>query len=134
MASPGLTLTQLGEYNSTKTPAPHSSSPVRCSNRAGVVEFVEAGRLVPGQAQKYYHATPRAPCSSTRQSLQKFHKIGSASPSARWIRVSNTWLTTFNLICTAPISLLPIPVSSLDGLIALRQGLCQMSTCHLIDP
>jgi putative molybdopterin biosynthesis protein len=33
----------------------------------------------------------------------------------------------------APFSLLPVPLSSLDGLIALRQGLCQMSTCHLID-
>jgi putative molybdopterin biosynthesis protein len=34
----------------------------------------------------------------------------------------------------APFFLQPIPLSSLDGLIALRQGLCQMSTCHLIDP
>jgi putative molybdopterin biosynthesis protein len=33
-----------------------------------------------------------------------------------------------------PFTLVPIPLSSLDGLIALRQGLCQMSTCHLIDP
>jgi putative molybdopterin biosynthesis protein len=31
------------------------------------------------------------------------------------------------------VSLLPVPLSSLDGLIALRQGLCQMSTTHLID-
>jgi putative molybdopterin biosynthesis protein len=33
-----------------------------------------------------------------------------------------------------PFLLLPVPISSLDGLVALRQGLCQMSTCHLIDP
>jgi putative molybdopterin biosynthesis protein len=33
----------------------------------------------------------------------------------------------------APIALSPVPLSSLDGLIAMRQGLCQASTCHLID-
>lgn len=27
-----------------------------------------------------------------------------------------------------------LPVGSLDGLIALRQGLCQMAACHLFDP
>ena len=27
-----------------------------------------------------------------------------------------------------------VPLNSLDGLIALRQGACQMATCHLLDP
>ena len=35
---------------------------------------------------------------------------------------------------TAVPDLIPLPVGSLDGLIALRQGLCQLSGCHLLDP
>ncbi|MCJ7703269.1 MAG: ArsR family transcriptional regulator [Anaerolineales bacterium] len=30
--------------------------------------------------------------------------------------------------------LMALPVGSLDGLIALRQGICQMTGCHLYDP
>jgi putative molybdopterin biosynthesis protein len=29
---------------------------------------------------------------------------------------------------------LVFPMSSLDGLVSLRQGICQMATCHLLDP
>jgi len=32
------------------------------------------------------------------------------------------------------LSLLMLPLNSLDGLIKLRQGICQMATCHLKEP
>ncbi len=35
---------------------------------------------------------------------------------------------------TVPIFLVHMPLSSMDGLIALRQGLCQISASHLIEP
>jgi len=31
-------------------------------------------------------------------------------------------------------NLVALPVGSLDGLIALRQGFCQLTGCHLYDP
>lgn len=122
------TLTQLGE-SFNKTPA-HIRHHLKALEEAGLVEFVEA-RPVQGGPEKYYQATRRAliihqtilpevPQEKTGISISSMdpglRKLGGIFARAR-----------------APIALLPVPLSSLDGLIALRQGLCQMSTCHLID-
>ena len=123
------TLTQLGEsYN--KSPA-HIRHHLMLLEQAGLVEFVEA-RLVQGGPEKYYRATQRA-LFIHQVVLPELPKdkisitIGSMDAGVHH-------LATFFSQKQAPFVLLPIPLSSLDGLIAVRQGLCQMSTCHLIDP
>jgi molybdate-binding protein len=123
------TLTQLGEFFN-RTPA-HIRYHLVLLEQAGLVEFVEA-RPVQGGPEKYYHATQRA-LFIHQAVLPEFPKdkisitIGSLDSGVHQ-------LATFFSKKHTPFLLLPIPLSSLDGLIALRQGLCQMSTCHLIDP
>jgi molybdate-binding protein/DNA-binding HxlR family transcriptional regulator len=123
------TLSQLGEHFG-ETPA-HIRHHLKILEQAGLVEFAEA-RPVQGGPEKYYRATQRAifvhravlpevPAGKTGIT------IGSMDSGVRQ-------LAEFFTQNQAPFFLLPIPLSSLDGLVALRQGLCQMSTCHLIDP
>jgi molybdate-binding protein/DNA-binding transcriptional ArsR family regulator len=126
MAAPA-TLTQLGAFFN-KTPA-HIRHHLLVLEQAGVVEFVEA-RPVQGGPEKYYHATQGA--------LFIHHAVLPENPK-EMITIASMdtgiqHLANHLALKQAPFSLLPIPLSSLDGLIALRQGLCQMSTCHLIDP
>jgi molybdate-binding protein len=123
------TLSQLGE-SFGKTPA-HIRHHLKALEQAGLVEFVEA-RPVQGGPEKYYRATQRAlfihQAVLPERPDHKFSlTIGSMDTGIRH-------LANFFSQKDVPFSLLPVPLSSLDGLIALRQGLCQMSTCHLIDP
>ncbi len=123
------TLTQLGEFFD-KTPAHIRHHLKILLEQAGLVEFVEA-RPVQGGPEKYYRATQRA-LFIHQAVLPEIPKdqtsitIGSMDPGVQR-------LATFFSNQQAPFYLIPVPLSSLDGLIALRQGLCQMSTCHLID-
>ncbi len=123
------TLSQLGEYFN-RTPAHIRHHLVRLE-QAGLVEFVEA-RPVQGGPEKYYQAT---------QNALFIHKMVLPETPQNKINITIgsmdsgvTRLAGFFTQKHTPFSLIPIPLSSLDGLIALRQGLCQMSTCHLIDP
>jgi molybdate-binding protein/DNA-binding HxlR family transcriptional regulator len=122
------TLSQLGE-SFHKTPA-HIRHHLKILEQAGLVEFSEA-RPVQGGPEKYYRATQRA--LFLHQAVlpevpQGKTGITIASMDTGVNRLADQ-LAQRNL----SICLLPVPLSSLDGLIALRQGLCQMSTCHLID-
>jgi putative molybdopterin biosynthesis protein len=123
------TLSQLGEAFK-KTPA-HIRHHLKILEQAGLVEFVKE-RPVQGGPEKYYRATRRA-----------IFVHRAVIPETKGDRISLTigsMDSGVNLLADyfskkqASFSLLPVPLSSLDGLIALRQGLCQMSTCHLIDP
>ncbi len=128
MASQG-TLSQLGKVFK-KSPA-HIRHHLKILEQAGLVEFVEA-RPVQGGPEKYYRATQHAliihkavvPASSG-------DKIGITIGS---MDSGIKYLASILSQEPTPVFIMPIPLSSLDGLIALRQGLCQMSTCHLIDP
>jgi molybdate-binding protein/DNA-binding transcriptional ArsR family regulator len=123
------TLTQLGEFFH-KTPA-HIRHHLLLLEQAGLVEFVEA-RAVQGGPEKYYRATRHA-LFIHQAVLPEIPKdkigitIGSMDSGVRH-------MASFFTQKQAPFFLIPVPLSSLEGLIALRQGLCQMSTCHLIDP
>jgi molybdate-binding protein/DNA-binding HxlR family transcriptional regulator len=123
------TLSQLGEHFG-ETPA-HIRHHLKILEQAGLVEFTEA-RPVQGGPEKYYRATQRA-IFVHQAVLPEIPKgktgitIGSMDSGVRQ-------LADFFTQNQAQFFLLPIPLSSLDGLVALRQGLCQMSTCHLIDP
>jgi putative molybdopterin biosynthesis protein len=123
------TLTQLGEHFS-ETPA-HIRHHLKILEQAGLVEFVEA-RSVQGGPEKYYCAT--------RQALFVHQTVIPEIPQGKTgiaIGSMDSGVALLADYCSrqqAPFFILPVPLSSLDGLIALRQGLCQMSTCHLIDP
>jgi len=128
MASPA-TLTQLGE--AFKQSPAHIRHHVKVLEQAGLVEFAGA-RPVQGGPEKYYRATQRA-LLVQETVLPDFPEdevgITIGSMDTGILRLADV-LTLHKL----PFHLLPVPVSSLDGLIALRQGLIQMSTCHLINP
>jgi molybdate-binding protein/DNA-binding HxlR family transcriptional regulator len=123
------TLSQLGEHFG-QTPA-HIRHHLKILEQAGLVEFAEA-RPVQGGPEKYYRATQRA-LFVHRAVLPEVPAgkigitIGSMDSGVRH-------LAKYFSKKLLPFHVLPIPLSSLDGLVALRQGLCQMSTCHLIDP
>jgi putative molybdopterin biosynthesis protein len=123
------TLSQLGE-SFKKTPA-HIRHHLKILEQAGLVEFV-AARPVKGGPEKYYRASQRA--------LFVHQAVLPEMPEEKpGITIGSMDSGVNHLAATlshkkGAIFLQPIPLSSLDGLIALRQGLCQMSTCHLIDP
>lgn len=122
------TLSQLGE-SFKKTPA-HIRHHLKVLEQAGLIEFVEA-RPVQGGPEKYYRATQRA--MFIHQAV-----LPEAPKEMTGITIASmdsgvNYLADQLSQVKAPVFLQPIPLSSLDGLIALRQGLCQMSTCHLID-
>jgi putative molybdopterin biosynthesis protein len=91
-----------------------------------------ATQIVRGFVEKYYQATARAyyvnfsilPEHSKRKTVVALGSHDLALELlAKQMREN-----------TAVPDLIPLPVGSLDGLIALRQGLCQLSGCHLLDP
>lgn len=123
------TLSQLGKYFN-RTPA-HIRHHLRLLEQAGLVEFVEA-RPVQGGPEKYYQAT--------RHALFIHRAVLPETPEDKLNLIIGsmdsgiTHLTGFFTQKHRSFSFSPVPLSSLDGLIALRQGLCHMSTCHLLDP
>ncbi len=98
---------------------------------AGLVELTTT-RIVRGFVEKYYRATARAyyvnfsilPEQSKRKAVVA---LGSHD-------LALELLAEQMREDTAVPDLIPLPVGSLDGLIALRQGLCQITGCHLLDP
>lgn len=129
LMSQQATLTQLGKVFK-KSPA-NIRHHLVLLEQAGLVEFAEA-RSVQGGPEKYYRATQRAmfihhailPQRTTNKAVIT---IGSMDSGIK--RIAKLLAQK-----SLPFELAPVPLSSLDGLIALRQGLCQVSTTHLIDP
>ena len=95
---------------------------------AGLIELVEE-RVVRNYTEKYYGATAGAfethvliaPESNEPHTLIALgsHDLGLAMLGED--------------IESAHVGLVSVPVGSLDGLIALRQGLCDVAGCHLFD-
>lgn len=115
---------QLGEY-----PAAIRYH-VKILENAGLVELTEL-RESPGYTEKYYYARAHA-ILLQKIILPKFHKktvvfMGSHDLAFEKLTLEfekrNSDISVFNL-----------PVGSLDGLIALRQGVAHISGCHLFDP
>ena len=123
------TLSQLGG-SFKKSPA-HIRHHLKILEQAGLVEFVEA-RSVQGGPEKYYRATQRG--------LFIYQAVLPEIPEEKVGITIGSMDSGINHLADnfsnskSDIFLVPVPLSSMDGLIALRQGLCQMSTCHLIDP
>jgi putative molybdopterin biosynthesis protein len=123
------TLSQLGEaLDMTAARVRHH---LKILEDTGMVELVRT-QPVRGFVEKYYRATSQAyfinaavmPEPSKQGTI---YLIGSHDPAlellAEYLEKDER---TPNLVA--------IPVGSLEGLIALRQGFCQMTGCHLFDP
>lgn len=123
------TLSQLGAAFQ-ETPA-HIRHHLKVLEQAGLVEFAEA-RPVQGGPEKYYRATQRA--IFIHQAVLPEIPPGKVGVTIGSLDPGVARLAELLSHSQAPLHLLLVPLSSLDGLIAMRQGLCQMSTCHLIDP
>ena len=123
------TLSQLGE-RFRETPA-HIRHHLKILDAAG---FIEPARDQPRRShlEKYYRAAsgallvnlavlPQVPEGQTALVL--------TSKDAAARRLAETLS-----LRRAGLALHLIPLNSLEGLMTLRQGICQMATCHLLDP
>jgi putative molybdopterin biosynthesis protein len=99
--------------------------------KAGLVEMVDT-RVVRGFVEKYYRARARAFL------IQEL--ILPAHPGHGSIAILGSHDLALEALARHlaerernPLELLVLPVGSLDGLIALRQGAAQIAGCHLLD-
>jgi putative molybdopterin biosynthesis protein len=128
MISP-FTLSQLGE--SLEMSAARIRHHLKLLENAGLVELVRT-QQVRGFLEKYYRATSQAyiinsavlPESQPGGTIYLFgsHDLALDLLSEYLKKDVNT------------PNLVTLPVGSLDGLVALHQGLCQLTGCHLYDP
>lgn len=98
---------------------------------AGLVALTST-RVVRGFVEKYYRATARAYLVNLN--------ILPEQPKQKTVIALGSHDLALELLAehmrenTAVPDLIALPIGSLDGLIALRQGSCQFSGCHLLDP
>src|SRR5574340_882597 len=95
---------------------------------AGLVELVEQ-RKVRNYTEKYYAAASAAYESHlliTPDSSQPHTVVALGSPDLGLEMLGQD-------VGQAHVGLVSVPGGSLDGLIALRQGLCDIAGCHLFD-
>lgn len=100
---------------------------------AGYVELVST-RIVRGFVEKTYQATSRAYRFSglilpQDPSLQRDWIVAMGSHDLALEGLA----TRFNQAHGREVQLISLPVGSLEGLADLRQGICQMAGCHLLD-
>jgi putative molybdopterin biosynthesis protein len=98
---------------------------------AGLVEFVSS-REVRGFVEKYYQATAQAYFVNYAV-LPQPGEQGTIFALGSHDLALELLADHLGQNPKTP-SLLALPVGSLDGLIALRQGFCQLTGCHLFDP
>jgi len=123
------TLTQLGKALN-EHPA-HIRHHLKVLENAGFVELVEE-RIVSGFVEKFYSATAKAfilqeiilPVYSGMETivLMGSHDLALELLAEEVYDKSRQ-----------SVKMIVLPVGSLDGLIALRQGLAQIASCHLLD-
>ena len=122
------TLSQLGR--TLKSHPANVRHHLKLLEEIGLVELIST-RVVGGFVEKYYQASARSymvnlalvPEVADRQNILAFgsHDI------ALELLASQTNQANQDTV------LVPLPVGSLDGLIALRQGVGQIAGCHLFD-
>jgi len=97
----------------------------------GLVEFVSS-REVRGFVEKYYQATAQA-CFINYAVLPQPGKQGTIFALGSHDLALELLADHLEQDSATP-NLVAIPIGSLDGLMALRQGFCQITGCHLFDP
>lgn len=104
---------------------------VKLLQDAGLVELTET-RKVGNYTEKYYQASAAAYMIQVavlpQQAAGPVILASGSHDLALELLAEN-----LNLDKSTP-EMFTLPIGSLDGLIALRQGLCQMAGCHLFDP
>ena len=124
MAGPA-TLTQLGEVLG-EHPA-WVRHHVKQLELAGLVELVET-RITSGVIEKFYRAHAHSLL------LQELILPESAFvPSFVFSGSHDLAVELLARQLEEYLNILILPIGSLDGLVALRQGLCHLSGCHLLD-
>jgi putative molybdopterin biosynthesis protein len=124
MAEPA-TLTQLG--------ATVGESPawvrhhVKILESAGLIEISEL-RVTAGVTEKFYKAKASALL------LQELILPQSKKPVIIFSGSHDTAIEHIASRLSRHVSILTLPVGSLDGLVNLRQGLCHIAGAHLLDP
>jgi putative molybdopterin biosynthesis protein len=94
---------------------------------AGLVELA-GEKVIQGHVEKYYHA-----CSRAYLIQELVLPQASERPLAVISGSHDLALELLAELVSPVLDVLMLPVGSLDGLIALRQGLCQVAGCHLYD-
>lgn len=121
-----LTLTQIGERLG-KHPA-WVRHHMQVLVAAGLAELVEE-RVVRNYTEKYYGASAGA--------FEAHMIIAPESDEPRTLIALGSHDLGLEMLGEdvggAHVGLVSVPVGSLDGLIALRQGLCDIAGCHLFD-
>lgn len=120
------TLTQIGERLG-KHPA-WVRHHVQVLLAAGLVELVEE-RTVRNYTEKYYAATADAFESHLLIAAESDEEMTLVALGSHDLGLEMLGRDVGN----AHVGLVSVPVGSLDGLIALRQGLCDVAGCHLFD-
>ena len=92
---------------------------------AGLVEMTGSQRIG-GYVEKYYRASARA------YLLQEM-LLPNAVESDTIVLAGSHDLALEMLARSVHPNLFILPIGSLDGLLTLRQGMCQISACHLFD-
>jgi putative molybdopterin biosynthesis protein len=124
MAEPA-TLTQLGQtLNESPAWVRHH---LKTLESAGLVEIAEV-RVTARVTEKYYKA--RASALLLRELILPH----SQKPVIIFSGSHDTALEHIASRLAPHISMLTLPVGSLDGLVNLRQGLCHVAGAHLLDP
>jgi molybdate-binding protein len=124
MAGPS-TLSQLG-----RTLGEHPAwvrHHLKLLEQAGLVELSEV-KVSDGYIEKYYQSKARA---FLLQELLLPEALGK-----KMVVLSGSHDLAMELLAKSPcgnLELLTLPVGSLDGLVALRQGMCNATGCHLYD-
>lgn len=134
-----MTLSQIGQVIG-EHPA-HVRHHLKQLERAGLVEMVDT-RVVRGFVEKYYRARARAfllqelilPVGASRV---PGHGIAGESNAIAILGSHDLALEALVEYLghrkRHPVDLLVVPVGSLEGLIALRQGAARLAGCHLLD-
>jgi len=121
-----MTITQIGERVG-RHPA-WVRHHVQVLVAAGLVQLVEE-RVVRNYTEKYYGATANA--------FEAHVIITPESGGSRTLVALGSHDLGLDLlgeeIEDVHVDLVSVPVGSLDGLVALRQGLCDVAGCHLFD-
>jgi putative molybdopterin biosynthesis protein len=123
MAGPA-TLTQLG-ISMGEHPA-WARHHVKILEAAGLIEISEV-RVTAGVTEKFYRAKASALL------LQELILPQSQKPVIIFSGSHDTGLEHIASQLSKHVSILSLPVGSLDGLVNLRQGLCHVAGAHLLD-
>ena len=122
------TLSQLGR--ALKSHPANVRHHLKLLEEVGLVELIST-RVVGGFVEKYYQASARSYMVNLALVPEHGKRVNILAFGSHDIALE--LLASQTNQASQDAVLVPLPVGSLDGLIALRQGLGQVAGCHLFD-